>query len=323
MNYSMNSKRLDLIVNWKLSRNETLFKENYFLEITQGNITGIGEVAPNIRYGETREVIEKNFSDLCYFSTTLENLEEFKKTYKPSHSFLFGVESALIDLKSKAEQIEIYEALNIASPRAIETSFSIPIMKAEELESYINKYNRFSFFKVKVNKNNAASFVKNISRYTDKPLRIDGNEAWDSLADYLEFEEEVKNLNIQFIEQPFKSSMVSLYQELKPISRFDIMGDESIETNVDMKLIASQFHSINVKLMKSSGFFNAISLLKEARAYGLKTMLGCMIESSLGISYALNLSSLADFFDLDGSLLLKNDPYKDLICEQQGKLFLP
>ena len=179
----------------------------------------------------------------------------------------------------------------------------------------------FSYIKVKVNKENSISFVKKIASCTNKPLRVDGNEAWNSLEDYLIFEDAIKDINIEFIEQPFKASMIETYKSLKPISRFQIMADESIETNVDMESIASQFHSVNIKLMKASSYKNTISLLTEAKSYGLKTMIGCMIESSLGISCALQLTSLGDYFDLDGSLLLKNDPYK-MIHLEDGSLSL-
>ncbi len=126
---------------------------------------------------------------------------------------------------------------------------------------------------------------------------------------------------MQFIEQPFAANMVDEYMALKPQSAFEIMGDESIEQNVDFESLAKQFHSINVKLMKAGGYSKAIDLLTGARAHGLKTMLGCMIETSLGISSAIHLSSLADYFDLDGSLLIKKDPF-NLITESSGSISL-
>ena len=206
----------------------------------------------------------------------------------------------------------------------IKKNNEIIIIEFEELTNiidYINQIKRFPFIKIKVDNKNAVSFVKSIAKFTDKPLRVDGNEAWESLEEYLFFENEVKDLNIQFIEQPFPSTRVDLYTQLKSISKFDIMGDESIEDNADFEKLSLQFHSINIKLMKASGYYNAIFLLKEAKKYKLKTMIGCMIETSVGISSAIQLSSLADYFDLDGSLLLKNDPYNKFI-EKNGQLSL-
>jgi L-alanine-DL-glutamate epimerase-like enolase superfamily enzyme len=318
---SIEKKKLDLRVNWKLSRNETLYKENFFITITDGKFSGTGEIAPNIRYQENEELILENFSKFQKLDLESLSLQEHIQQENFCHSFKFGASSAVVHFHSQRTKRSIHELLGIDAPESISTSFSIPIMEEEKLPDYIESIKRFSFIKVKINKDNAISFVKEISRHTDKPLRVDGNEAWDSLGEYLEFENAVKELNIQFIEQPFKASMVETYQKLKPISLFEIMADESIESDVDMKEIGSQFHSVNIKLMKASSYQNAISLLREAKKYNLKTMIGCMIESSLGISSALQISSLGNYFDLDGSLLLKNDPY-NLTLESEGSLRL-
>ncbi len=321
MQISIESKRLDLKVNWKLSRNETLFKENFFIKITDGSFYGLGEIAPNIRYNETKEKILEDFEHFQKLNPNFDNILELLKIKDFSHSFKFGVESAFIHLKSKKGKKSVSVFLGLTAPKPIETSYSIPIMDESLLDDYIKNIERFKYIKIKINKDNALSFVKQIASKTAAPLRVDGNEAWDSLDEYLEFEEKIKDLNIQFIEQPFASTMVDEYISLKKISRFEIMADESIESNVDMELIAKQFHSVNIKLMKASGYINAIRLLNEAKACGLKTMIGCMIETSLGISSAIHLSSLCDYFDLDGSLLLKNDPY-DFISESRGVLSL-
>jgi len=255
-------------------------------------------------------------------SLSLRSLNETWNINSFCHSFKFGVESALVHYeafkanKSVSEFLEIDQSLGL-----IPTSFSVPIMDEKNLEEYLSNLSRFPFIKIKVNQDNAISFVKNIARYTNSPLRVDGNEAWETLSKYKEFEKKCCDLNIQFIEQPFKAKAVDLYKELKKDSLFEIMADESIEDSADFSEIAKQFDSVNIKLMKTGGYYNAIRLLKEAKKYNLKTMIGCMIETSVGISSAMNLSSLGDYFDLDGSLLLKNDPY-DLIFESNGFLTL-
>ena len=319
MKIELIEKELELKVNWKLSRNETTIKNNLFIVVEN---EFIGEIAPNIRYGETVELIKSNFNNLLKERVSLNSLNEIWKGSHYCHSFKFGVESALVAFEAYKSKQSISAFLKIEDPlENIPTSFSIPIMEEHLLEDYINQIKRFPFIKIKVDNKNAVSFVKSIAKFTDKPLRVDGNEAWESLEEYLFFENEVKDLNIQFIEQPFPSTRVDLYTQLKSISKFDIMGDESIEDNADFEKLSLQFHSINIKLMKASGYYNAIFLLKEAKKYKLKTMIGCMIETSVGISSAIQLSSLADYFDLDGSLLLKNDPYNKFI-EKNGQLSL-
>jgi L-alanine-DL-glutamate epimerase-like enolase superfamily enzyme len=319
MKIELIEKELELRVNWKLSRNETTVKNNFFIIIEN---EFIGEIAPNIRYGEKVATIKENFNLLMKEDITLKDLKVIWSKNDYCHSFKFGVESALVAFEADKNKQSISNYLKINDPlENIPTSFSIPIMEEQMLEDYIAKIERFPFIKIKVNKNNAISFVNSIAKYTDKPLRVDGNEAWENLEEYLIFENEIKDLNIQFIEQPFPASSSEEYIKLKPISKFEIMGDESIEENADFEKLSLQFHSVNIKLMKASGYYNAIKLLKEAKKYKLKTMIGCMIETSIGISSAIQLSSLADYFDLDGSLLLKSDPYNK-IFEKNGKLSL-
>lgn len=321
MKFELEKIKLDLKVNWKLSRNETLFKENFIFKILNENQTYCGEIAPNIRYHETIEKIEQDFDHFLKDYESSDDISSFLYSKNYSHSFQFAVESAFVHLNSELGNCTVSGYLGLDAPRPILTSYSIPIMEEKELKDYIQKIERFKFIKVKVNKENAAHFVKTIANQTQVPLRIDGNEAWADLDSYLKFEKEIQEINVQFIEQPFAANMVDEYIALKPLSRFEIMGDESIEQNVDFSLISKQFHSINVKLMKAGGYSKAIELLTNAREYGLKTMLGCMIETSLGISSAIHLSSLADYFDLDGSLLIKNDPF-NLIIESNGSLKL-
>lgn len=321
MNINLFSKELELKVNWKLSRNEAKFKKNFFIEVEEDGYKSIGEIAPNIRYGETEDLINQNFNFIQNEELTLSNLKSIYSKNEFCHSFKFGLESALIHLEAQKKQIKTSEYLKLKPVDSVQTSFSVPIMEINALEKYMQDLSRFPFIKIKVNSDNAIDFVTSISKLTSSALRVDGNEAWNDLDSYKKFEEKTKNLNIQFIEQPFKSTDIDSYISLKKNSFFEIMGDESIEDDADFELLSKQFHSINIKLMKTGGYFNAIRLLEEAKKHNLKTMIGCMIETSLGISSAMQIASLGDYFDLDGSLLLKNDPY-NYIFEKEGSIFL-
>ena len=159
-------------------------------------------------------------------------------------------------------------------------------------------------------------------KHTDKKIRIDANEGFTSLASYLEFEEQIKAFNIEFVEQPFPTSLIDEYLELKKCSKFEIIADESLLEDFNGDKMSAMFHGINVKNMKSKGLVNSKKLLMNARKFGLKTMVGCMIESSLGISEAMTLVSLCDYVDLDGALLIKNDPFAKLVTLEDGKLSL-
>jgi len=316
INITFKKYQLDLKVNWKISRNESLFKENYICEITDGARVGLGECAPNVRYGESTELIESQIELIQKCSSVVE-LKNLFGTYSFAHSLECATRDALLNF----EVDDLYSYLKISPYQSMSTSFSIPILKKEEIADYVKRNHEYDVYKIKITNLKDVDLVKELSLQTNKPIRIDANEGFLSLKEYLEFENEIKDLNIELIEQPMPSSMLDEYIELKKETRFNIMADESIEKDVDFKELVLGFHSVNIKLQKCGGMENAAELAKEAKKHNLKVMFGCMIETSLGISHALNLSSIADYLDLDGSLLLKNDPF-NLISLDGGKIKL-
>jgi L-alanine-DL-glutamate epimerase-like enolase superfamily enzyme len=157
MKIELIEKKLELKVNWKLSRNETTVKNNFFIVI-ENEYTG--EIAPNIRYGETAVVIKSNFNRLLKENIKLSNLKDIWNRADYCHSFKFGVESALVAFEASKKNLSVSKFLNLDEPlKEIPTSFSVPIMEESLLENYINEIKRFPFIKIKVNKENAISFL--------------------------------------------------------------------------------------------------------------------------------------------------------------------
>ncbi|MFT6633410.1 MAG: glutamate racemase [Bacteriovoracaceae bacterium] len=307
MSYQLKKMKLELRVNWKISRNESLFKDNFILTYNGFE----SEVAPNIRYGETVERIEKEFQELLVKPGVVQS------TW--CNSFQNAVNNVF--LKEQANG-DIYSFLKLKKLQKVKTSFSIPMMEVGEIEKYLAANKQFQIYKLKISGLKDFPLLDEVCKNTTSSIRIDANEGFSSLEEYLKFEKLIENLNIEFIEQPFKSSMEEDYRKLKSISKFPIIADESIEDDFDGELFALMFHGINVKLMKAGGIHYGLRLIKKGRAYGLKTMIGCMIESSLGISEAYTLASLCDYCDLDGALLTSNDPYRDLFDLEDGYLKL-
>lgn len=315
MELEIKSLRLDLSVPWKLSRNESLFKNNFIVSLREDGFESSSEVAPNIRYGETPEIIQQEFEDFKTLSGSfLERLDA--KAWK--HSLRFALESAYLNLQAQKSGMTLPTLLGLKGPFVSETCFSVPIMEVADVQAYVSKLTRFKSLKIKVNKDCALELVQEVHRHAPKALlRVDGNEAWDNLEDYLKFEEVVSSLPIEFIEQPFAAARKDLYRALFSQTKFCIMADESIEDVDNLDELKTMFHAVNVKLMKTGSLLKGRDLLVRARTLGLKTMVGCMIESGLGISYALYLAELVDWADLDGFLLIKNNPFP-LIEEREG-----
>ncbi|MBL7664666.1 MAG: dipeptide epimerase [Bacteriovoracaceae bacterium] len=323
--FTIERKKLPLLYPWKIARGETLVKENFIVKWQLDKIQGMGEVAPSTRYGETHEQILKDFDYfLSVYNQEELDFEEFSgflNTLEIARSLRFGLESTYIHTRLRKKKIPVHTAFNLDVPKSIKTSFSIPIMELEKLKEFVPKYSRYKSLKIKVDAKTGLETLKLVSELTNQPLRIDANEAWTDFDNFMKFLFELKEMNVEFIEQPFPANCEMEYEELKKKSPYPIIADESVTDEADFDKLANQFHGINVKLMKAGGYINAIYLLKQAKKYKMKTMLGCMIETTLGISSAIEISSLADYLDLDGFLHLQEDPYK-LVTEKHGQLFL-
>lgn len=317
MKISFEKKKLELKVNWKISRNESLYKENYICSI-EGSYLGFGECAPNIRYGETHNKIQNEISELIKCKSEIE-ISNYLNENKISHSLECAVRDALFF--SKIRKKDVFQTLSLSKPKNVITSYSLPILEKDLIKDYIEKNNQYHVYKIKIKDENDLDLIQELSKCTNRPIRVDANEGFSDLSNYLKFEKELKGINIELIEQPFKSSMIEAYVELKQKTNHLIIADESIEKNVNFEDIEKCFHGVNIKLQKCGGIEQGLLLAKEALNRNLKVMIGCMIETSLGISHGLILSGLADYLDLDGSLLLKNDPY-EFILENNGLLNL-
>ena len=325
--WSIKELELPLKFTWNISRNSSDIKRNFIIELRNGSLKAYGEIAFNVRYGESRDLILEKFEEFKAAApqefTGVESLVSFLETMDLPQSLKFGIESSFVHYVSILSGKNVSQLMGTNVVSSVKTSFSIPIMEVGMVETFINDNNlkRFSVLKVKVNRDNAQDFCQEILRLTNVPLRIDANESFESAAETLKFLESFSHLDrLEFLEQPLPSGLHEEALELKKFSKVFLMADESVTKEDINEYFPERFHGINVKLMKSGGYMKAVKQLRQAKLLGLKTMLGCMIETSLGISSALNISGGVDFFDLDGCLLLKEDPYK-LISEENGKVF--
>jgi len=317
--------KLELKYTWKISRNSSDLKFNSIISVSNGKYNGIGEAAPNIRYNETPEIIVSEFqrflksgaekiSEIHELTTLLESL-------RLPNALRFGIESAYIHFLCHADKTDIYTFLGIQKPLKVSTSFSLPIMDVSEIEKFYSENNlqRFARLKVKVNAENAFDLLAEMNRITKQPLMIDGNETWTNPDDLLNFMKSISPFNIALIEQPLPSKMIDEYIYLKPKSPYKIFADESICAHADFTELRKQFDGINMKLMKAGGYLNGIYLLNEAVKHNMHTMVGCMVETTLGISSAFFLCAGIEYVDLDGFLIIKDEPFK-LLKEKDGML---
>lgn len=228
---------------------------------------------------------------------------------------------ALTRLLAAERGMPLSEFLHLPKPKSRPLAFTIPVMDPSEIQSFIERedLHRFSWLKVKVNQELALPMMKEVLRRVAVPIAIDGNEAWKNMEEVAHFTSQLPPERILFLEQPLPAKQKEDYIGLAKISSLPIWGDESVLFEPEPEFWIKSFAGINVKLMKAGSFRSAIHLLNTARNLGLQTMLGCMVESSIGISAAHSLETLADYVDLDGFMFLQREPF-GLLMEKEGIL---
>jgi L-alanine-DL-glutamate epimerase-like enolase superfamily enzyme len=320
-------KKLQLKNTWTIARNSSNVKENVFVKISRDGIEGIGEAAPNVRYGENAELtiqkikqaekILKNF-DWFNFVDIKKALDEEITNQSCAKA---AIDIALMDWIGKSFKTPLYKLWGLNPKCTPVTSFSIGIDKPEVLKKKIEQAAIYPVLKIKVGRDNEKEIITTVRSLTDKPLRIDANEAWQTKEEALEKILWMQTQNIEFIEQPMPADMLDETAWVRARVNIPVVADESVMRVNDVMKLAGAFDGINIKLMKSGGLLEAIKMIDVAHRLGMKVMLGCMIESSVAISAAAHLSPWAQWADLDGNLLISNDPFDGVMVEN-GKLKL-
>ena len=320
-------KALKLKHTWTISRNSSDVKDNVFVYLEKDGIIGVGEAAPNIRYDETPEstielikkatpLIERlNPSEFTQFGFELKEIESGQTAGK------CAIDMALMDWIGKSLNLPLYKLWGLDPTKAPLTSFTIGIDTAEIIKQKTREAEPYKILKIKVGGPNDEEMITTVrSVAPDKPIRVDANEGWkDKEIATRKIEWLAKN-GIELVEQPLPSEMLEETRWIRERIDIPIIADEAVKTASDIPKLADAFDGINIKLMKAGGLQEALRMIWLAKSLGMKIMIGCMIESSVAISAATQLCSLIDYADLDGNLLISNDPFSGVIF-RDGRQF--
>jgi L-alanine-DL-glutamate epimerase-like enolase superfamily enzyme len=325
-NWTIEKINLPLKVNWKIARGSLKEKTNMVVTFREGKLEGKGEVAftthGEVSVSDVEEAFEEFQNRVPKDINGLENmLEELHKENIPSN-LRFALESSYVHFLAELMEDQPSRVLGVREVNNLPTSYSIPHMEVGEVENFFNTHNlsRFPSIKLKVIGADDVALVRKVGELYKGALRIDGNEGFKSSLEVLEFCNHLKDLNIELLEQPLSHKDFDECVKLREKSPFLLIADESLQDGPVVDDFQRAFHGVNIKLQKAGGYFKAMNQMREARALGLKTMLGCMIETSLGISSAMQIAYNVDFLDLDGFLHLKEEPF-GLAFEDNGHLF--
>jgi L-alanine-DL-glutamate epimerase-like enolase superfamily enzyme len=281
------------------------------VELRHEDVTGFGEAAPIDRYGESAE------SALAYLEDVAGGLgddpfaldEIFARLPPGEQAARAALDAALHDLCGKLAGLPVWRLLGLrrAGPP---TSWTVWLGDPDDMARRAERAAaRFRRLKLKLGGGDGldADRVRAVRAITGLPLQVDVNEGW-SLAEALEALPQLAELGVEYCEQPLPASDPG-GPELKARSPLPIYVDEDCHTLADVAACAERSHGINIKLAKSGGIREAVRMAHAARALGLGVMLGCMVESGLGIAAGAQIASLCDHVDLDGNLLLAEDPW--------------
>ncbi len=325
--FAVRRRQLKLTHTWTIARNSSDVKDNVFVRIERDGVVGWGEAAPNVRYGQSAEqtmaVLEKarKIVEAGDWLQYVDLRERWERELPEDSCARASLDMAILDWVGGRLDSPLYRLLGLDPGKAPVTTFSIGIDSPEVIRQKVEEAKDFPVLKIKVGKDNDAEILAAVRDATDKPLRVDANEGWRDKQQALEKIQWLAGLGVELIEQPLPAAMIEETAWLRERVEIPILADEAVKTAGDIPRLAGAYDGINIKLMKSGGLQEAIRMIHVARALGMKIMLGCMIESSVGISAAAHLSPLVDYADLDGNLLISNDPFVGVGVER-GRLIL-
>ncbi len=297
-----------------LSRESIREKESLFVELAHDGLVGRGEGAPIARYGETpqscRAALERMRAAIPKSPVDHEALIASLSDLAPKdHAARAAMDAAIMDWVGKSRGVPIYALWDIDPARMPPTSMTIAIDTPDRVRERAREACGFRVLKLKVGVEQDRAMLNAIRDVTGVTIRVDANEGYPDRETALREIEWLAGQNVELIEQPLPAARLEDMAWLKDRSPLPLIADEAFLQPQDIPALAEGYHGINVKLVKCGGILASHKAIQIARSCGLEVMIGCTIESSLGIAAAAHLAPLVDYVDLDGNLLLANDPF--------------
>lgn len=305
------------------SRSET---PDVLLTLEHQGVTGYGEASMPPYLGESIESV-------CSFLSKV-NLEQFPDPFRTEEILNYvdqlapgncaakaAIDIALHDLQGRLLHQPLYKLWGLSPERASFTTYTIGIDTPDVVrQKVLEVEGRFNRLKVKVGVPGDRQLIQTIRQVSDLPLTVDANQGWsrpnashaERLYDREHALEEIlwlKEQGVIMVEQPLAKTLLDDLAWLTERSPLPIIADESVQRLADVTRLHGCVSGINIKLMKCTGLAEARKMITVAKALGMQVMLGCMTETSCAVSAAAQLAPLADYLDLDGNLLIANDPF--------------
>ena len=294
-----------------ISRESRTVQPSLIVELQSDGLSGFGEATSSVYYKRTVDSMKHNLEKIIPFieSATNETPEEF---WLKAHHFLkddmfalCALDMAYTDLYARKKGKKLYKLWGYSTNNNPMTDYTIGIDTIEKMVSKIKEL-PWPIYKIKLGTNEDIAIVKELRKHTNAIFRIDANCGW-TVSEALQNAIELKKLGVEFLEQPLKADNWEGHKLLFKNSVLPIIADESCIIEEDVAKCYNHFHGVNIKLVKCGGLTPARRMIAVAKQFGMKTMVGCMTESTVGISAIAHLLPELDFVDMDGGLLLADD----------------
>jgi L-alanine-DL-glutamate epimerase-like enolase superfamily enzyme len=283
-------------------------------EVEYEGMIGYGEASLPPYLGESHQTVSEFLAkvDLSKYENVFdleEILIDIDKVAPGNTAAKASVDIALHDLVGKLLNQPWYNIWGFDKEKTPYTSFTIGIDTPDVVRTKVKEAEEYKILKVKLGRETDKEMIETIRSVSETPITVDVNQGWKDKNFALEMIHWLKERNVLFVEQPMPKTQIDDMAWLTERSPLPTIGDESVQRLEDIIKAHGVFSGINIKLMKCTGMREAHKMILMARALGMKVMLGCMTETSCAISAASHLSPMADWADLDGALLIKNDVF--------------
>lgn len=294
-----------------ISRESIDFQPSLIVELKSDGFSGFGEATSNPYYKTTVPVMIADLEKIrpIIEATENETPEVFwAKIYpylKQDMFALCALDLAYTDLYARKKGKKLYDLWGYSIDKNPMTDYTIGIASIEKMVAKMQEL-PWPIYKIKLGTKEDIAIVKELRKHTDAIFRIDANCDWD-VDETINNSIELKKLGVEFLEQPIKADNWEGHREIFKHSALPVIADESCILEEDVAKCHHHFHGVNVKLVKCGGLTPGKRMIEEAKRLGLKTMVGCMTESTVGISAIAHLLPQLDYVDMDGALLLAQD----------------
>ncbi len=309
----------------KLKHTFTISRDSYdsqptlIVELKDGPFSGFGEATSKAYYGISIQNMIDDIKAIEFVIASVDNLlpedfwMELYPYFKQNMFALCALDIAYNDLYTRKKEVKLYNYWGLNITNNPKTNYTIGIASVEEMTARLKEM-PWPIYKIKLGTKDDLKIVQELRKHTDAIFRVDANCGW-TVDETISNAKELKELGVEFIEQPLKADDWEGHKAVFSNSILPIIADESCQIEADVVKCHNHFHGINVKLVKCGGLTSAKRMLEKARKLHMKTMVGCMTESTIGISAIAHLLPLLDYVDMDGALLLTNDIAKGVTID--------